>query len=245
MPASRATCASCSISSARCKARPRRPRWRTLRCARLGSAHRPRWLPCSPACPWTGSTTATARATLTSRACGFATCPSRRTGWRIRMTSRPSSTCWTGPRAATSRWCPTAAAAACAAASNRQSAAVMPARFRWTWNGCSRVLEVDRTSRAARIQAGALGPELEAQLKPHGLTLAALSRRASSSPRWAAGLPRAPVATTRCSTPTSTTSWKTLAWSRRPARCRRAACPAPGPARRRTGWCWARRARWA
>jgi alkyldihydroxyacetonephosphate synthase len=33
------------------------------------------------------------------------------------------------------------------------------------------VLEVDRTSRAARIQAGALGPELEAQLKPHGLTL--------------------------------------------------------------------------
>jgi alkyldihydroxyacetonephosphate synthase len=35
----------------------------------------------------------------------------------------------------------------------------------------NRVLDVDRTSRAARIQAGALGPELEAQLKPHGLTL--------------------------------------------------------------------------
>lgn len=34
-----------------------------------------------------------------------------------------------------------------------------------------RVLEVDRTSRAARIQAGALGPVLEAQLKPQGLTL--------------------------------------------------------------------------
>jgi len=33
------------------------------------------------------------------------------------------------------------------------------------------VLEVDRTSRAARIQAGALGPGLEAQLKPHDLTL--------------------------------------------------------------------------
>jgi alkyldihydroxyacetonephosphate synthase len=33
------------------------------------------------------------------------------------------------------------------------------------------VLEVDRISRAARIQAGALGPELEAQLRPHGLTL--------------------------------------------------------------------------
>ena len=34
-----------------------------------------------------------------------------------------------------------------------------------------RVLEVDPTSRAARIQAGALGPQLEDQLRPHGLTL--------------------------------------------------------------------------
>src|SRR5579871_6316195 len=33
------------------------------------------------------------------------------------------------------------------------------------------VVEIDRASRAARIQAGALGPELEDQLKPHGLTL--------------------------------------------------------------------------
>ena len=34
-----------------------------------------------------------------------------------------------------------------------------------------RVLEIDRTSRAARIQAGALGPVLEEQLRPHGYTL--------------------------------------------------------------------------
>ncbi len=34
-----------------------------------------------------------------------------------------------------------------------------------------RVLEVDRVSRAARIQAGVLGPALEDQLRPHGLTL--------------------------------------------------------------------------
>jgi alkyldihydroxyacetonephosphate synthase len=34
-----------------------------------------------------------------------------------------------------------------------------------------RVLEVDRESRAARIQAGAAGPVLEDQLRPHGLTL--------------------------------------------------------------------------
>ncbi len=34
-----------------------------------------------------------------------------------------------------------------------------------------RVLEVDHTSRTARIEAGIFGPALEAQLKPHGLTL--------------------------------------------------------------------------
>lgn len=37
--------------------------------------------------------------------------------------------------------------------------------------GLDRVLEVDRVSRAARIQAGVLGPALEDQLRPHGLTL--------------------------------------------------------------------------
>jgi alkyldihydroxyacetonephosphate synthase len=35
----------------------------------------------------------------------------------------------------------------------------------------AKVLEIDPVSRAARIQAGALGPEIEAQLRPHGLTL--------------------------------------------------------------------------
>jgi alkyldihydroxyacetonephosphate synthase len=34
-----------------------------------------------------------------------------------------------------------------------------------------RVVEIDRVSRAARIEAGALGPVLEEQLRPHGLTL--------------------------------------------------------------------------
>ncbi|GAC1543567.1 MAG: FAD-binding oxidoreductase [Acidimicrobiales bacterium] len=34
-----------------------------------------------------------------------------------------------------------------------------------------RVLEVDRVSRAARIQAGTYGPAIEDQLRPHGLTL--------------------------------------------------------------------------
>src|SRR5207237_10725475 len=34
-----------------------------------------------------------------------------------------------------------------------------------------RVVEIDRASRAARIQGGVLGPALEDQLRPHGLTL--------------------------------------------------------------------------
>ncbi|MEU6060891.1 FAD-binding oxidoreductase [Streptomyces sp. NPDC047097] len=37
--------------------------------------------------------------------------------------------------------------------------------------GLDRVLEVDTAGRAARIQAGILGPALEAGLRPHGLTL--------------------------------------------------------------------------
>ena len=35
----------------------------------------------------------------------------------------------------------------------------------------NKVLEIDDTSRCARIQAGAIGPDLEAQLKPHGYSL--------------------------------------------------------------------------
>jgi alkyldihydroxyacetonephosphate synthase len=35
----------------------------------------------------------------------------------------------------------------------------------------SRVVEIDRTSRAARVQCGVLGPALEEALRPHGLTL--------------------------------------------------------------------------
>src|SRR5581483_604473 len=38
-------------------------------------------------------------------------------------------------------------------------------------SGLDRVLEVDSVSRAARIQAGARGPVLEDQLRPHGYTL--------------------------------------------------------------------------
>jgi len=52
----------------------------------------------------------------------------------------------------------------------------------------NRVLEVDRESRSARIQAGVLGPDLETQLKPHGLSLRFFlqSFRFSTLGGWAA-----------------------------------------------------------
>ena len=46
-----------------------------------------------------------------------------------------------------------------------------PASVSLDLKALDRVLEVDRASRAARIQAGATGPVLEAQLKEQGLTL--------------------------------------------------------------------------
>jgi alkyldihydroxyacetonephosphate synthase len=46
-----------------------------------------------------------------------------------------------------------------------------PAAVSLDLKALDRVLEVDRASRAARIQAGATGPVLEAQLKEQGLTL--------------------------------------------------------------------------
>ncbi len=45
-----------------------------------------------------------------------------------------------------------------------------------------RVLEVDRTSRAARIQAGVLGPALEEQLRPHELTLRHFPQSSGAGP---------------------------------------------------------------
>jgi alkyldihydroxyacetonephosphate synthase len=38
-------------------------------------------------------------------------------------------------------------------------------------NNLNKVLEIDRSSRAARIQGGVFGPALEDQLRPHGVTL--------------------------------------------------------------------------
>ena len=76
---------------------------------------------------------------------------------------------------------------------------------------CSRSTTV---SRAARIQAGALGPALEDQLHEHGLHPAPLPAVLPVLDAWAAGSPPAPAATSPRSTRTSTTSSSPCARSR-------------------------------
>jgi alkyldihydroxyacetonephosphate synthase len=72
------------------------------------------------------------------------------------------------------------------------------------------VLEIDTTSRAARIQAGIFGPALESRLRNEGLTLRHFpqSFEYSTLGGWIAP---GPAATTPASIPTSTTSSKPCA----------------------------------
>ena len=78
-----------------------------------------------------------------------------------------------------------------------------------------KVKEVDKTSRAALIEGGTYGPALEAQLRT--LSRCATSRRASNIRPSAAGLQRAPAATSPRSLRTSTISSSRCAPSRREA----------------------------
>ena len=82
-----------------------------------------------------------------------------------------SRRCSPGARTPARPAIPTAAARASSAGSSRGSATATRARSAIDLGALDRVLEVDPVSRAARIQAGTLGPSLEDQLGEHGLTL--------------------------------------------------------------------------
>ena len=74
------------------------------------------------------------------------------------------------------QWCADAGAAAIPYGGGTSVVGGVEARFERPavtidLHALDRVLEVDPTSRAARIQAGATGPRLEEQLREHGLTL--------------------------------------------------------------------------
>ena len=97
-----------------------------------------------------------------------------------------------------------------------------------------RVLEVDATSRAARIQGGILGPAIEAALKPHGFAMRHYpqSFEFSTLGGWIATRSGGHFATLYTHIDDSS---KASARSRRPASWSRAACPAPAPAPAPTG----------
>ena len=89
-----------------------------------------------------------------------------------------------------------------------------------------------RTSRAPRASRPARSGPRSRSSSPRTASRCATSRSRSSSPRSAAGSRRAPAATTRRSTRTSTISSSRCAWSRRAASVRDAPParrPAPGP----------------
>lgn len=75
----------------------------------------------------------------------------------------------------------------------------------------NKVLEVDSTSQAARIQAGVLGPDMEKQLRSTGLTMRFFLQAWEFS-SWAAGSPHARPATTPPTTRRSTTTSRAFAW---------------------------------
>ena len=108
-----------------------------------------------------------------------------------------------------------------------------------------RVLEVDETSRAARIEAGIRGPAIEAALKPHGLAIRHYpqSFEFSTLGGWIATRSGGHFATLYTHIDDFVESVRTVT----PAGVdrNRAACPARGPARVPTAWSSDRRARLA
>ena len=105
-----------------------------------------------------------------SRAALRATTRTRPTSSPIRATRRKSPRYSTGPAAPTRRSRRSAADRACAAASSRIAARHKGA-VTIDLRDMGKVKEVDKISRAALIEGGTYGPALEAQLRPHGLTL--------------------------------------------------------------------------
>ena len=93
-----------------------------------------------------------------------------RTWWRTPARPPRSRRCWTGPRTPTSPSCPSGAGP-------RSSAGVTPPdgpTVTLDLTRMDRVVEVDAMSLAAHVEAGALGPRIEDQLRPARADVAAL-----------------------------------------------------------------------
>ena len=163
-----------------------------------------------------------------------------RPGPRLRRRLRRRARLDAGPRdeaevGAVLDWCAGAGAAPSRSAAARASSAASSRAHARARGGSpldlgrlDRVLEVDAVSRAARIQAGARGPEPRRRSSPATASPSATSRSRTSSRPSAAGSPPAPAATTRPSTPTSTIWCESVRMVTPRGLSRRAALPASG-----------------
>ena len=100
-----------------------------------------------------------------ARACGCATCPSRRTGWPIPDDEQAIVDLLDWAARHNVAVIPYGGGSSVCGGVEPAVGASYAGTVSLDLERLNRVLEVDRSSRAARIQAGALGPELEAQLQ--------------------------------------------------------------------------------
>ena len=147
-------------------ARSRRSGWPSRGCGRPLRSGRS-----SPTTAASGSATRSARPTATSSAAFAARSTTRPTSSPAPATRPRSRRCSAGAPTRARRRSRTAAGPASSAGSSRGSAGDYAGAVSVDLGALDRVLEVDPVSRAARIQAGVLGPALNEQLAEHGLTL--------------------------------------------------------------------------
>ena len=121
--------------------------------------------------PTSARCTRRARPTRTWCAASAAISPIRPTPWRARATRTSCATCSSGAGSGAWRWCRSAAATSVVGGIDALPGPGHEGVVAVNLSALDRVLEVDEVSRSARIQAGARGPRLEAQLAEHGLTL--------------------------------------------------------------------------
>ena len=225
------------------QSRPRRcPAAPICACAPRASARPRPWPPSAPPttttapCIPTGAVSATASAPTTCNS------PTRPTWWPIPLPKPKSLRRWTGVRPPVTPPSPTAAAVPRWRALSRPKAATASSPLTCRhWIKCWKLTPYPAPPGS---RPGPTGRGWKRNCGPTGLPCATI-RRALSFPRWAAGLPPAPAATTPLTTPILTISSNRRGWSPRRAYGNRGGCPAAAPAPALTAWSSAARESWA
>ena len=147
------------------------PRLRRSRCAPRACGRRPGSRAFAPTSPT--SVCCTATASRSRRPCGSSHATSAmRPIWLPNLNLKTTSwRCWSGRASARAAVIPFGGGSSVVGGVEPEVGKSFAGTVSLDLKGLGRVLEVDRTSRAARVQGGMLGPALEAALKPHGLTL--------------------------------------------------------------------------